>query len=592
MTVSNDFIDEVRNRNDIVAVLSEYINLKKAGKNFRALCPFHTEKTPSFTVSTQKQIFHCFGCQVGGNVFNFVMKIDNLSFMEAVEKLAKRVGLSLPQQTYSKVDFEKNKERENIFAANLLAAEFYEQCLQKLPEAKVAVSYLKKRGLTLEVQKKFKIGYAPQGGDSFLKLAKTQGLQLEVLQKAGLVNNNGGRYYDYFRQRITYPILDAKGRVVAFGARTLSENIGPKYLNTAETAIFSKSKILYGLNWANNSIRQKNEVMLLEGYMDVIACHQFDIENCVATMGVALTAEQIELIKRYSNKIVIIYDADQAGVTATLRGLDLLMDSGLEVRVATLEAAKDPDEFLHKNGKAALEKIVADSLNIVEYKMEQLIALSDLSQVQGKVFVVNELLPIVAKSKNIVEQKEQINKIAQRLELNEEALLLQLERIGSQGFHRALKQSITEQNNSDTGFKKAQSDLIQLFLNDSSIYGYWQEHITLEDILDEELKRILEAIIFLYQRQKNFTPSDVVDYLQDEGLSAKISQLALTQNKINNGQALAGELIKNIKLESHKERYKSLSQQVSGMLEKEEPIDAQLYQEYKDLTKMFKGSKG
>jgi DNA primase len=327
MAVSNEFIEEVRSRNDIVAVAGEYINLKKSGRNYNALCPFHNEKTPSFMVSPEKQIFHCFGCQKGGNVFTFIMQLENLSFMEAVEKLAKRVGLVIPAVARSREAAEKNKERENLYAANELAAKYYEYCLKELTESKTAQSYLRQRKLSAEIIKKFRIGYAPQSGDKFLKAALSKGLRPEVLQKAGLLNYNGNRYYDYFRGRVIYPITDAKGKVVAFGARTLDESKQPKYLNSAETPLFSKSKILYGLNLASGAIRKTGQVLLLEGYMDVIACHQFGLESSIASMGVALTPEQVELVKRYCSKIIIIYDSDQAGVAATLRGLDLLVDS-------------------------------------------------------------------------------------------------------------------------------------------------------------------------------------------------------------------------------------------------------------------------
>jgi DNA primase len=591
MAISNEFIEEVRSRNDIVAVAGEYINLKKSGRNFNALCPFHNEKTPSFMVSPEKQIFHCFGCQLGGNVFTFVMKLDNLSFMEAVEKLAKRVGLTVPAAARSREAEEKNKERETLYAANELAAKYYEYCLKELIESKTAQSYLRQRGLTAEIIKKFRIGYAPQSGDKFLKAALTKGAKPEVLQKAGLLNYNGDRYYDYFRGRVMYPITDAKGKVIAFGARTLDDAKQPKYLNTAETPLFSKSKILYGLNLASSAIRKSGQVLLLEGYMDVIACHQFGLENSIASMGVALTPEQIELVKRYCSKIVIIYDSDQAGISATLRGLDLLVDSGLEIKVAVQSAAKDPDEFLRKHGQEAFETIVQKALSLIEYRLEQSISLADLKTVQGKVYVVNEILPLIARIKNIVEQKSEVHRLAQRLNLNEETLFSQLETIADKGFRKKVSQSIQEETSPENGFTKAQHNLIQLFLSDSSLYQQWHEHIAPEDITDINLRSILEAMAVLSKKQPGFTPSEIIDHLQDERLTGIIAKLAFSPAEGAHVSKQAEELIHSIKNWHKKERYKILAEEISRKLDAEGTVDPKLMQEYKELTQIFKGSR-
>ena len=591
MAVSNEFIEEVRSRNDIVAVAGEYINLKKSGRNYTALCPFHNEKTPSFMVSPEKQIFHCFGCQLGGNVFTFVMKLDNLSFMEAVEKLAKRAGLAIPAAARSKEAAEKNKEREELYAANELAAKYYEYCLKELTESKIAQSYLRKRELSAEIIKKFRIGYAPQSGDKFLKAALGKGAKPEVLQKAGLLNYNGNRYYDYFRGRVMYPISDAKGKIIAFGARTLDDAKQPKYLNSAETPLFSKSKILYGLNLASSAIRKTGQVLLLEGYMDVIACHQFGLENSIASMGVALTPEQIELVKRYCSKIVIIYDSDQAGIAATLRGLDMLIDSGLEVKVAVQKSAKDPDEFLHKEGPEAFAAIVQKALSLIEYRLEQSISLADLNTVQGKVFVVNDILPLIARIKNIVEQKSEVHRLAQRLNLNEETILSQLEKIADKGFRKKISQSIQEETTSENGFIKAQHNLVQLFLSDASLYQQWNGQIAPEDITEPDLKNILEAMSVLAKKQPVFTPSEIIDLLQNEHLTGIIAKLAFSTVAGEQASKQAGELIDSIKSWHKKERYKILAEEISRKLDAEGTVDPALMQEYKELTQIFKGSR-
>ena len=450
---------------------------------------------------------------------------------------------------------------------------------------------MRQRGLSAEIIKKFRIGYAPQSGDKFLKAALGKSAKPEVLQKAGLLNSNGNRYYDYFRGRVMYPISDAKGKIIAFGARTLDDAKQPKYLNTAETHLFSKSKILYGLNLASSAIRKTGQVLLLEGYMDVIACHQFGLENSIASMGVALTPEQIELVKRYCSKIVIIYDSDQAGVAATLRGLDLLIDSGLEVKVAVQKSAKDPDEFLHKEGPAAFTTIIQKALSLIEYRLEQSISLADLNTVQGKVFVVNEILPLIARIKNIVEQKSEVHRLAQRLNLNEETILSQLEKIADKGFRKKVSQSIQEETTSENGFIKAQHNLVQLFLNDPGLYQQCQAQVTPEDITDTDLKNIMAAMAELSKKQPVFTPSEIIDYLQNERLTGIIAKLAFSTAAGEQASKQAGELIDSIKRWHKKERYKILAEEISRKLDAEGTVDPALMQEYKELTQIFKGSR-
>lgn len=591
MAIRNEFIEEVRSRNDIVAVLSEYLNLKRTGSNYKCLCPFHHEDTSSFVVSPSKQIYHCFGCQEGGNVFSFVMKMDNLTFIEAVEKLAQRVGLTLPDTVPQKALQQKNKEKEQIISVNDFGCLVYSRCLATLPEAVTARRYLAQRGLTPEIIATFKLGYAPQSGEFLLKEALRKGFGIDLLKKAGLIGSNAERCYDYFRKRIVYPIMDAKGKVVGFGARALDDGSQPKYLNTQETSLFAKSKLLYGLSFALASLRQKAEVVVVEGYMDVIACQQFGIKNCVATMGVALTSDHVALLRRYCQKITLVYDSDRAGVAATLRSLELLLDSGLEISVASALTAKDPDEFLHKYGAEAFEQKLRKALPAIDFTMGHLAKREDVSTVQGKVKIAGELLPLVLRITNPIEQKEEIKKIAAALGLGEEVLLQQLSRIGKKDFRQALTEKIQSNTLSDTGYQKAQKELLALFLTDPNLYAKWHGVLTGDDLSDDKVKRIFAVIAHLYHAQNNYSVSEIIDYVQDEALSVVITQLTLDRKSVTNPDEVANELVTAIKKERLKERYVWISSEISRLLEKNETINTDLFQEYQELTRLFKGSK-
>jgi len=387
---SSDLLEEIRNRCDIVDIISEYVHLKQAGKSFKGLCPFHGEKTPSFMVSPEKQLFHCFGCGEGGNVFNFLMKYEKISFFEAVKMLAKKSGVSLP------VDEEKenflNRQKERLYKLNNLTANYYRECLFKTNQGKKIINYLKKRGINDTSVEKYKLGYAPSGWDVLTNFLKKKGYSYEELTKARIINKSKieGKYIDYFRDRIIFPIFNLSGRVIGFGGRVLDDSL-PKYINSPETLVYNKGSNLYSLNFAKEDIRKKGYLIIVEGYTDVLITQQYEFNNVAASLGTALTARQIDLIKRFTDMVLIAYDADSAGNMATLRSLDLLVKAGLEVKVIDLPQGYDPADFLIKKGRTPFQNLIDGSLSLIDYKLKLLYSKNSIKTIEGKVKVIKEL---------------------------------------------------------------------------------------------------------------------------------------------------------------------------------------------------------
>ncbi|HEY3315955.1 MAG TPA: DNA primase [Bacillota bacterium] len=421
--LTDEFIEEIRSRSDIVDVIGESVALRKTGKNFVGLCPFHHEKTPSFSVAPDKQMFYCFGCHAGGNVFHFLMKRDNLTFPEAVAGLAERVGLPLPEPELSPEEARRRQEREAHYHALELAADFYHLALMKSRQGAGARQYLVDRGLTAETVERFRLGYAPEAWDLLLKALTRKGFPPKTMEGAGLVIHSVDRdsYYDRLRNRVVFPIFDARGRVIAFGGRVLDDSL-PKYLNSSDTVVFAKGHNLYALNLARPAIRDSGQVILVEGYMDAITCHQAGVQNVVASLGTALTRDQGAILARMAPETVIAYDADTAGQTATMRGLEILGEAGCRVRVAALAEGKDPDEFIRLRGADAFRTATQKALPLVEYRFELARRDGDPATVEGKVKIASTMATVLAGLENAVEREAYIQEFATKLGLGVEAL--------------------------------------------------------------------------------------------------------------------------------------------------------------------------
>jgi DNA primase len=422
------FADRVKQQADIVRIVGEYVQLKKAGQNFRGLCPFHSEKTPSFNVHPTRQIYHCFGCGKGGDVFSFVMEMEKCEFPDAVRQVAEKSGIAVPRaKERSPQERKQNQARSTLVEMHREAQTFFVKQLEGTAEGKLARAYLEDRGLDKATIERFGIGYAPSGGDSLLRFLK-QKYPEKLLAESGLISRSeqGGRMFDRFRRRITFPIANESGKIVAFGARALGED-QPKYLNSPETPIYSKSNVLYHLDRAKEALRRSDFAVLVEGYMDAIAVARAGISNVVASCGTSLAEPQIKLLGRFTKRVIVNYDPDVAGQTATERSISLLLEQDFEVKVLALPGKADPDKFIREQGADAYLKVLKDSPPYVDYLIARARQM-DLSSGEGKLRAVNFLLPYVQKIPNRLLRSEWATRIAQQLRLEEPVLRAALSR--------------------------------------------------------------------------------------------------------------------------------------------------------------------
>lgn len=416
-------LDQIQDRIDIVEVVSAFLPLRRAGKNFKACCPFHHEKTPSFIVNPDKQIFHCFGCGAGGNVFTFVMKFEKRDFLDVVETLANRVGIEIPKS--GGADREAQDRQEIFYKLNSFAMDFYHEFLLSRVEAKAARAYLAARGVDEGTIRDFKIGYAPDAWETLYQYLKDKAAA-PVLEKSGLfVEKKEGGCYDRFRRRVIFPIIDLKGRCVAFGGRVMDDSV-PKYLNSPETEIYSKGRNLYALYQARQAVRENDRLIMVEGYMDVIASHKAGVRNVVASLGTALTVDQVRLVKRHTQNALILYDADAAGEMATVRGLEIFLMEEVDAKIARLPQGHDPDSFLKQFGSGPFLEELSRATSIFDFKLALLKKQYDPRSLEGRVKIANEMVTLFAKVKNEILKAAWTKELGQQLGLSEDALIAQM----------------------------------------------------------------------------------------------------------------------------------------------------------------------
>ena len=498
---SEEIIEEVRNANDIVDVVSQYVTLKRSGRNFFGLCPFHKEKSPSFSVSPDKQIFHCFGCGVGGNVIHFLSKIEGINFVETLQALAERGNIQLP-----KLDNEESNEiielKSRIYKINEMAAKFYHENLYK-PESKLAQEYIKKRKLDNNTLKNFLIGYSSASNDLY-KYLKGYGFNDEEILKSNLVNKTqDGRFIDRFRKRLIFPIQDIKNRVIAFGGRVLDDSL-PKYINSPEGLIYSKGRHLYGLNVARKS--NVKDIIIVEGYMDCVSLHQRGINNAVASLGTALTEAQGRLLRRYGEKIIIGYDSDSAGQNATMRGLEILNNLGCDIRILQMDGAKDPDEYVIKYGSGRFNLLVDKAISLVEFKIKTLKNNMNLENINDKIKFLLEIAKIISNIDNKMEQEIYIDKISKEYNITKEAIYSQINKLmysNSQGQktleikqnnYKIINSKISDKNISENNIKREKM-LIWLLINyPKETYSEVKSVIEEENIKVEKNKNIIKKL--------------------------------------------------------------------------------------------------
>ncbi len=418
-------LNQILERVDIVELVNGYVPLRRMGRSFKACCPFHNEKTPSFIVNTERQTFHCFGCGVGGNAFGFVMRIERRDFPDVVEMLAEKVGVEVPKDKPR--DDAAAKRAVEFVKANQAAMEFYHRILLERKEAEPARDYLRRRGLKEKTISDFRVGFAPESWDALHRALKEVSAE-PLLEKAGLlVAKREGGYYDRFRNRVIFPILDGKGVCVAFGGRVMDDSV-PKYLNSPETEIYIKGRQLYGLFQARKAIRDLDQAIVVEGYMDLIACHQAGVENVVASLGTALTPDQARLIKRNSRNVVILYDSDKAGEAATLRGLEIFLEEEMDVRIVRLPEGYDPDSYVRDLGVEMFRTELEQAKSLFEFKLETLQRQHPSTNVETKAKIANEMVQLFAKVPNEILKSAWTKELAKRLMLNEASLFAEMKK--------------------------------------------------------------------------------------------------------------------------------------------------------------------
>lgn len=543
---SEEIINDVRQSNDIVDVISQYVHLKRSGRNFFGLCPFHNEKSPSFSVSPDKQIFHCFGCGVGGNVITFISKIEGLNFIETVQMLAERANIQLPTLENSG-DMQKEILKDKVYKVNEFTAEFYHQNLYKL-QAKLAQEYVKKRQLSNETLKSFRIGFSGKF-DELYKELKKQGFGEQEILESGLVNKNDrGQYIDRYRNRLMFPICDARGRVIAFGGRVLDDS-KPKYINSPENVVYSKGRNLFGLNVAKKGDTKK--ILIVEGYMDVISLHQRGITNVVAPLGTALTEQQGWLLRKNSEQIILSFDSDEAGLQAKLRALEILQNMGCDLRVLQMEGAKDPDEYILKYGNARFQALVDKALSVIEFKVKILQKDLNLENTNDKIKFLNEIAKLIAQVDNTIEREVYIEKIAKEYDISKEAIYAEVNKLTYKNSksEKILEKSKpvivhkkVEKKEVSQAVKRRENTIISILLNgDLSIFEVIKQNIKPEDFQDEVNANIAKKLYEEFEKG-NSNINGIIDELGQEEQN-QITMIMADNYEINDFEKAIDDLI-------------------------------------------------
>lgn len=550
MRIPNETIEDVRLASDIVEVIAAHVPLKKRGKNFVGLCPFHQEKTPSFTVSADKQMYHCFGCGRGGNVFTFVMEYEKVSFVEAVRSLAQRAGIAMPK---AEGQYEQSGEIENLYNACRFAGLFFYSNLTKTDEGKAALEYFYSRGFSDETIRTFGLGYALNSWDALLQKAREEGINPEFLLKAGLLRarEDGSGYYDYFRGRAMFPIVSTTGRVVGFGARKMREDdpLG-KYINSPETPIYNKGRMLFGLFQAKDAIRAEDSVLLVEGYADLLTLYQAGFQNVVASSGTALTQEQLQLIGRYTKNLTLVYDADSAGSQATLRGVDLALEQGLDVKIVELPQGEDPDSFVKKQGPKAFRELLNGTVSFIDYKARQFMNTGKLNTPEGRAESVRSIVSSIANMKDELKRNFYLKHVAEQYGIYESVLHRELERI--QDKNRRVRRDtsntqrvplydtpiseVTLQKKSD--ISPAERDILKLVLEGpTEVIGFLTSFVSPDELSDERVKKAVRFILHRIEDAGLAPAATIINDIDDPELKSLISDLALSRYELSKGWA-------------------------------------------------------
>lgn len=556
-----DFVDEVIAKTDIVDLISRYVTLKRVGNRFQALCPLHNDKkTPSFSVSPDKQLFHCFGCGAGGTAIHFIMQKENLDFMEAVKYLAEKSGIPIPDYRSSSERAkaaELHNKKKRMYEMNAEAARFFYSNLTA-PSGKDALDYLKRRGLTNTTIKAFGLGYSPDSWSALIDFMKTKGYTEAELCEAGLAvkRDRNNTYFDKFRDRVMFPILDLRGNVIAFGGRIMKDKgDAAKYLNSPETLVFKKKENLFAMNLAKNS--KAGQFLVMEGYMDVISLHQNGFDNAVASLGTAFTPQQAEILKRYADKAVLCYDADEAGQKAADRAGEILREAGIKTRVMTITGGKDPDEYINTKGKEMFRLLIDNAESFIEYKIGKIEKQYNLEDTVEKLEFIEQIAKILANIKNGVEREIYIKNIARKTDISHESITAQVENLIRKNSRRAeIKAERDEKRAFEerTGRRKDLEEMRlynaeKLMLNllcEKEIFRGVSEKLQPEEFTEGLHRKLAEVIYQKHQSDEKLQPMSVISEF-DEADAGRVSEIILDDKNVADKKMAANQAYKIIK---------------------------------------------
>lgn len=556
MFYSDELIEEVRSRNDIVDVISSYVSLKKKGSSHFGLCPFHNEKSPSFSVSRDKQMYYCFGCGAGGNVFTFLMEYENMTFPEAMQALAGRAGMELPVQESSPESRREADARARLREMNKLAAQYFYVLLHHKRGEK-GLHYLRQRGISDETIRHFGLGYADIYRDDLYQFLRQRGYTDEELKSSGLVTINekyGGS--DKFWNRVIFPIMDVNNRVIGFGGRVMGDG-NPKYLNSQETKLFDKSRNLYGLNFARSSRRK--ELILCEGYLDVISMHQAGFTNAVASLGTAFTTGHGLLLKRYTDRVVLSFDSDDAGIRAAIRAIPILKEAGLSIRVLNLKPYKDPDEFIKGAGVEALEQRIAEAKSSLMFQMEQIAKKYNRSDPEEKTKCDHDMAKELAKLEDPLERSNYIDAVALEYQISRKELEALVNRYGTVGYERreertALPDRVTRQEAKKESKKQPQKLLLTWLVNEPKLFDRIKGIISAEDFLEPLYHSVAIMLFEQYESEGKVTPARILNQFVDKEEQKQIAGILNTRLEVqlmpeDNEKAIT-DIVRKVKMAS------------------------------------------
>lgn len=554
---SEELVEQIKQANDIVSVISEYVPLKKSGQNYWGCCPFHNEKTPSFSVTPEKGFFYCFGCKKAGNVVNFLMEYDHITYPESLERLANRAHIALPEEDMSPSERRRIAAKEALYEVNAMAATFFHNCLMKTNMGKVGLDYLLGRGLSMETITTFKLGFAPNSWDKLYEAFTDRGINENTLIKLGLCRRNeSGRVYDYFRNRVMFPIYDANDRVLGFGGRVLDDGT-PKYLNSPENEIFDKGRILFAFDQAHRSIRRERQAILMEGYMDVISAHNQGITNAVATLGTAYTKRHGQALMNQADEIVLSYDMDGAGRMAATRAIGLLQNTGFRVKVLSMPDGKDPDDYVRTHGAEAFLKLVEGAQDDFNFLANKALVEHPISTPEGQEAVLQELLPFILNESNPIRRESYEKWLQSHIGLKEEHLRQYINQFRKRGKidvpsegPRHMPKRLTHEE-----------ELLYVALSDQAIYERVMEYVAPEDYNNPLCRRLLEEA----KPYVGESLSALMEVLDEEN---RAEERALLGRIMNTGVLVAPDarrvdgLIQSVTLQGLNKEYEAIKQQI------------------------------